>query len=152
MRFIVFFLHSTNLYKTNIHISTNWNKIYFFAIYNNTLFNSGMCSNPLCTMYLNAIKSTKLFSAAKNSANCNKININALYYDAIYYSELYTTPPSILTLLARVPQKRLAFCHSARRLTAGLWPSAKSNPTVWSLACRCQPQLALRANQRQRGV
>ena len=49
---------------------------------------------------------------------------------------LYPTPPSILTLVTWVPQSRLAFGHSARRLVIGLSALAKPNPTVCSLACR----------------
>ena len=59
--------------------------------------------------------------------------------------KLYTTPPSILTLVTWVPQSRLAFGHSARRLAIG--PLAKRNPTVSSLACRWRLRSALRADQ-----
>ena len=61
--------------------------------------------------------------------------------------KLYTTPPSILTLVTWVPQSRLAFGHSSRRLAIGPSALAKPNPTVCSLACRCRLRLALRADQ-----
>ena len=61
--------------------------------------------------------------------------------------KLYTTPPSILTLVTWVPQSRLAFGHSARRLAIGPPALAKPNPTVCSLACRWRLQSALRADQ-----
>ena len=60
---------------------------------------------------------------------------------------LYTTPPSILTLVTWVPQSRLAFGHSARRLAIGPPALAKPNPTVCSLAWRWRLRLALRADQ-----
>ena len=61
--------------------------------------------------------------------------------------KLYTTPPSILTLVTWVPQSRLAFGHSARRLAIGPPALAKPNPTVCSLACRWRLQSALRADR-----
>ena len=45
------------------------------------------------------------------------------------------------------PQSRLAFGHSTHRLSIGPPALAKPNPIVCSLACRCQLQLALRADQ-----
>ena len=61
--------------------------------------------------------------------------------------KLYPTPPSILTLVTWVPQSRLAFGHSARRLAIGPSALAKPNPTVCSLACRWRLRSALRANR-----
>ena len=43
---------------------------------------------------------------------------------------LYPTPTSILTLVTWVPQSRLAFGHSARRLAIGPPALAKPNPTA----------------------
>ena len=51
--------------------------------------------------------------------------------------KLYTTPLSILTLVTWVPHSRLAFGHSAHRLSIGPPALAKPNPTVCSLAWRC---------------
>ena len=50
--------------------------------------------------------------------------------------KLYITPPSILTLVSWVPQSRLPFGHSARRLPIVPLALAKPNPAVCSLACR----------------
>ena len=61
--------------------------------------------------------------------------------------KLYPTPPSILTLVTWVPQSRLAFGHSARRLAIGPSALAKRNPTVCSLACRWRLRSALRADR-----
>ena len=46
-----------------------------------------------------------------------------------------------------VPQSRLAFGHSARRLAIGPPALAKLNPTVCSLACRWRLRSALRADR-----
>ena len=51
--------------------------------------------------------------------------------------KLYITQPSILTLVTYVPQSRLAFGHSARRLAIGPPALAKPNPTVCSLPLQC---------------
>ena len=61
--------------------------------------------------------------------------------------KLYITPPSILTLVTWVPQSRLAFSHSARRLAIGPPALAKANPTVCSLACRWRLRSTLWADQ-----
>ena len=61
--------------------------------------------------------------------------------------KLYITPPCILTLVTWVPQSRLAFGHSARRLAIGPPALAKPNPTVCSLACRRRLRWALLADQ-----
>ena len=53
--------------------------------------------------------------------------------------KLYITPPSILTLVTWVPQSRLAFGHSARRLAVG--PQALGQTESYSV----QPRLPLAA-------
>ena len=53
--------------------------------------------------------------------------------------KLYPTPPSILTLVTWVPQSRLAFGHSARRLAVG--PPALGQTESYSV----QPPLPLAA-------
>ena len=61
--------------------------------------------------------------------------------------KLYITPLSILTLVTWVPQSRLAFGHSARRLAIAPPALAKPNPKVCSLACRWRLRSALRADR-----
>ena len=53
--------------------------------------------------------------------------------------KLYTTPPSILTLVTWVPQSKLAFGHSPRRLAVG--PPALGETESYSM----QPCLLLAA-------
>ena len=55
--------------------------------------------------------------------------------------KLYTTPPSILTLVAWVQRTQ------ARPTPHVGWPSAKPDPTVCNLACCRQLQSALRVDQ-----
>ena len=62
----------------------------------------------------------------------------------IYYSTIYPNSNSLVTW---VPQSRLAFGLSARRLAIGPPALAKPNPTVCSLACRWRLRSALRADR-----
>ena len=70
---------------------------------------------------------SQIFELHQPGSHCNK----------------YTTPPFILTHLTWVPQSRLVFGHSARRLASGPPALAKPNPTVCSPACRWRLRLGL---------